>query len=98
MTVLNKPKQIYLFFLIAVLISACKHGKNDVDVSNIPVTVNIVRFDKDFDGTKTKPMAQQAAYLQQRYGTFYANFISMLLESAGTDTRDTAYFANVRKV
>ena len=98
MTVLNKAKQIYLFFLVAVVISACKHSKNDVDVSNIPVTVNIVRFDKDFDLMKTKPMAQTAAYLQQKYGPFYGNFISMLLESAGTDTKDTAYFANLRKV
>ena len=98
MTVLNKAKQIYLFFFIAALLSACKHGKNDVDVSNIPVTVNIVRFDKDFDGMKTKPMAQQAAYLQNKYGPFYGNFISMLLESAGTDVKDTAYFTKLRQV
>jgi len=98
MTVLNKTKQIYLFFLIAASLNACKHSKNDVDVSNIRVTVNIERFDKDFDGMKTKPMAQQAAYLQHKYGPFYANFISMLLESAGTDTKDTAYFARLRQV
>ena len=98
MTVLNKAKQIYLFLFIAALLSACKHGKNDVDVSNIPVTVNIQRFDKDFDGMKTKPMAQQAAWLQQKYGPFYANFISMLLEEAGTNIKDTAYFAKLRQV
>ena len=47
---------------------------------------------------KTKPMAQEAAYLQQKYGPFYDNFIAMLLETAGTNTKDTAYFARLREV
>jgi gliding motility-associated lipoprotein GldB len=98
MTVLNKTKQIYLFFFIAALLSACKHSKNDVDVSNIPVTVKIQRFDKDFEEMRTKPMAQQAAYLQHKYGAFYGNVISMMLEDAGTNIKDTAYFARLRQV
>jgi gliding motility-associated lipoprotein GldB len=95
---LNKTKQIYLFFLIAALLSACIHGKNKVDVSNIPVTVKIERFDKDFDLMKTRPMAQQAAYLKHKYGAFYHDFIALLLQDNTINTNDTAYFALLHRV
>jgi gliding motility-associated lipoprotein GldB len=94
---LNKTKQIYLFFLTGLLLSACSHKK--VDVSNIDVNVKIGRFDKDFDAMKTRPMAQQAAYLQNKYGAFYHDFIATLLQDNQINTTtDTAYFALIRKV
>jgi gliding motility-associated lipoprotein GldB len=96
MITLNKTKQIYLFFLISLLLSACGHKK--IDVSNIPVDVKIERFDKEFDLMETKPMAQQAAYLQKKYGIFYHDFIALLLQNQDISTRDTAYFASLRKV
>jgi len=97
MIVLNKSKQIYLFFLIALVLSACNHHKS-VDVSNIQVDVKIARFDKDFNAMQTKPMAQQAAYLEQKYGAFYHNFITILLQDDHISTKDTAYFAILRRV
>ena len=96
MTIRTNTKQIYLFFLISLFISACGHKK--VDVSNIAVDVKIERFDKEFDQMETKPMAQQAAYLQQKYGVFYGNFINLLLESEGTNVKDTSYFKLLRQV
>jgi gliding motility-associated lipoprotein GldB len=97
MTIPNKTKQIYLFFLISLLLTACKHN-NRVDVSNIHVDVKIERFDKEFYAMKTKPMAQQVAYLQKKYGPFYHNFIGVLLQDDDINTRDTAYFALLRRV
>jgi gliding motility-associated lipoprotein GldB len=97
MTGLNKTTQIYLFFLIAVLFSACVRNKK-VDVSNIQVNVKIERFDKEFEAMETKPMAQQAAYLQQKYGPFYHNVIGILLQDDDINTTDTAYFALLRRV
>ena len=96
MITLNKTKQIYLFFLISLLLSACVHKK--IDVSNIPVDVKIERFDKEFDAMETKPMAQQAAYLQKKYGIFYHDFIALLLQDPDISTRDTGYFKLLRKV
>lgn len=89
--------QIYLFFFITSLITACGRNKK-IDVSNIPVDVKIERFDKDFNQMQTKPMVQQAAYLQQKYGVFYRNFINLLLESEGTSVKDTGYFKLLRQV
>lgn len=92
----SNKNQIYLFFFICLLLNAC--GRHKVDVSNIPVDVKIERFDREFDAMKTKPMAQQATYLQHKYGAFYSNFISLLLESKGTNLQDTSYFNLVRQV
>jgi len=93
----NKTKQIYLFFLISLLLSACGRHKG-VDVSNIAVDVKIERFDKEFDAMKTKPMAQQASYLQKKYGPFYHYFIGVLLQDNDINTTDTAYFKLLRRV
>src|SRR5260221_6752739 len=94
---INKTKQIYLFISIILLFTSCGRNKK-VDVSNIPVNVKIERFDKEFYAMHTKPMAQQAAYLQKKYGVFYHNFIGLLLEDNDINTRDTAYFKLLRQV
>jgi len=93
----TKTKQIYLFFLISLLLGACGRSKK-VDVSNIAVDVKIERFDKEFDLMQTKPMAQQADYLKKKYGAFYHDFIGMLLQDGDINTNDTAYFKLLRRV
>src|ERR1035437_2355778 len=93
----SKTKQIYLFFLISLLLCACGRNKR-VDVSNIPVDVKIERFDKDFDVMETKPIAPQVAFLKKKYGAFYNDFIALLLQGDGTNAKDTAYFKVLRQV
>ncbi|HEY8783167.1 MAG TPA: gliding motility lipoprotein GldB [Mucilaginibacter sp.] len=97
MATLSKTTQIYLFFSISLLLTACGHHKK-VDVSNIPVNVKIERFDKEFDLMETKPMGPQAAYLKKKYGVFYRDFIALLLQDEDINTNDTAYFKLMRKV
>jgi gliding motility-associated lipoprotein GldB len=98
MTILysSKLKHFYALFLITVLLTACKNGKEKVDVSNIKLDVRIERFDHDFDRLGKQPMLQQATVLQQKYGSFYTDYIERIL-NAGTVT-DTTYFANLREV
>jgi len=91
----HKAKQIYLIFLTGVLFAACTRNKK-VDVSNIPIDVHIERFDRDFDAMRTKPMAPQAAYLQNKYGPFYNDFIDLMLQTK--NSKDSAYFATLRQV
>src|ERR1700744_838593 len=91
-----KTRQIYLFFLIALIFASCQGNKKKVDVSNIPVTVNIQRFDWDFDKLRTKPMVEQSLALNQHYGIFYRDFINTIIPA--TDIRDTAYFATLRQI
>jgi gliding motility-associated lipoprotein GldB len=90
-------KQIYLFFLTALLLTACGRNKK-VDVSNIPVNVAIGRFDKEFDAMRTKPMAPVAAYLQKKYGPFYRDFIALMLQDPSVNIQDTGYFKQLRQV
>ncbi|WP_228954225.1 gliding motility lipoprotein GldB [Mucilaginibacter sp. UR6-1] len=78
-----------------LLFCACGGSKN-VDVSNINLDVAINRFDHDFDAMGTKPMPQQAAYLQKKYGSFYQDYIERILQ-AGTIT-DTAYYGTLKQV
>ncbi|MEO8885779.1 MAG: gliding motility lipoprotein GldB [Mucilaginibacter sp.] len=91
----RKSKQIYLFIFIVLAITSCSRNKK-VDVSNIPVDVKIERFDYDFDALRTKPMAQQAVYLQNKYGIFYKDFIERVLGVGSA--ADTGYFATLRRV
>src|SRR4051812_12427370 len=91
----RKTKQIYLFIFIGLSLAACTNDKK-VDVSDIKLDVRIERFDQEFDAMRTKPMAQQAAYLQKKYGTFYQDFIERILNVGST--ADTAYFATLRQV
>ncbi len=97
MTVLNPKKQLYLFFLLIAVISACKSNKK-ADVSNIHVDVRIERFDQEFDELRIKPMATQVAYLQHKYGIFYNDFIGLMLQDRNINLRDTGYFKLLRQV
>ena len=97
MIILNKTKQIYLIFSISLIISACGHKKT-VDVSNIKLDAKIERFDKEFDDMRTKPMASQSAYLKKKYGIFYQDFMSLILQDPGINTNDTTYFKLLRQV
>jgi gliding motility-associated lipoprotein GldB len=92
-----KTKQIYSIFFIGLLLASCYRHKK-VDVSNINVNVTIERFDKEFDLMRSKPMAQQAYNLQQKYGAFYPDFLKLILQADNVNTNDTTYFANVRQV
>lgn len=92
----SKSILIYFLPLFFFLLTAC--GKKKVDVSNINVNVKIERFDKDFEGMQTRPMEQQAAYLQKKYGSFYHDFIGLLLQDNEINVTDTAYFKLLRQV
>ena len=96
MTLISKTTQIYLFFSIGLLLTSCGRHKK-VDVSNIAVDVKIERFDKEFDMMETKPMAPQSAYLKKKYGGFYHDFITVLLQDGGINTKDSAYFKILRR-
>lgn len=90
-----KAKQIYLFFFIGLILTACGRNKK-VDVSNINLDVTIERFDHDFDAMRTGRMNQQAIFLHNKYGAFYQDFIERVLQAGST--RDTAYFKTLHEV
>jgi len=91
----HKAKQIYLIFLTSLLLTACGRAKK-ADVSNIDVNVTIERFDHDLDAMRTKPMNAQVAYMKNKYGTFYTDYIERVIR-AGT-VRDTNYYKTLRDI
>jgi len=97
MTLLNLKKHSCLFFIATVLFSACGRSKK-VDVSNIQLDVKIERFDQEFDALHTKPMAAQSAYLNEKYGVFYHDYLGMLLQVHNVNPNDTSYFKLLRQV
>ncbi|WP_184550514.1 gliding motility lipoprotein GldB [Mucilaginibacter sp. FT3.2] len=90
-----KAKQIYLIFFIGLILASCGRNKK-IDVSNINLEVKIERFDQDFDAMRTRPMAQQAIHLHNKYRVFYQDFIERILPVG--NIKDTAYFKALRNV
>lgn len=86
--------QIYLFFLIALLVS-CKNKKR-ADVSNIKLDIQIERFDQDFGKLAPGNFGRQIPALQKRYGSFYKDYVEGML-NAGSTT-DTSYYQNLRTI
>ncbi len=93
----NKTIQIYSFFFIALLFTACGRSKK-VDVSNIDVNIKVERFDREFDAMRTIPMSKQVPYLENKYGVFYKDFINLILQEENVNLGDTAYYKTVRDV
>jgi gliding motility-associated lipoprotein GldB len=91
----HKIKQIYLIFIVSLLLTACGRSKK-VDVSNIAIDVKIERFDHDFDNLRTKPMALQSVLLQKKYGPFYSDYVEQILQAGSI--ADTTYYGTLRQV
>lgn len=89
---LKDNPQIYLFFLIALFVFACKN-KKDVDVSNIKLDVNIERFDKEMSALTLQNFENKLPLLEKKYSVFYADFMEGML-SVGS-TRDKRYYQNM---
>ena len=87
--------QIYSFFLIALLLSACSNQKK-VDVSNIDISINIERFDKEMDRLTPENLPIEAPKLKREFGYFYEDYMSGMLGVGGT--ADTSYYNNLRMV
>ncbi len=71
--------QIYVFFLIIVLIS-CR-GERPVDVSHIDVQVTIERFDRALDSLHGDNILQKNREWLNHYAYFYADYMQYMLEA-----------------
>jgi gliding motility-associated lipoprotein GldB len=87
--------QIYLFFSITLVLASCSDRKR-VDVSDVDVKLNLMRFDKEMDALTPANLTGKTAELQQKYGFFYADYMEHMLGVGST--RDTAYLAHLRGV
>jgi gliding motility-associated lipoprotein GldB len=87
--------QIYLIFLICLIVSACQN-KQGPDVSNIKVNMAIERFDKELLTLTPGQVTKQAPRLKQKYGHFYADYMENMLGVGPVS--DTSYYGQLRTV
>src|ERR1700712_1937012 len=81
-----------LLFLLFIM--ACKTGKKAPDVSNIPVTVHIERFDQALFAIDTNHIQQALLDLAKQYPYFINDFaVNILGTSPLSDTSAQAFFA-----
>jgi gliding motility-associated lipoprotein GldB len=73
--------------LLLVVFSACSSRKKAPDVSHIPVTVSIARFDEDLVKTDTNQVAPALQQLYNRYPLFLPAYVKHIMEfGAFTDS------------
>jgi hypothetical protein len=85
-------KNIALLFFLFIM--GCKTGKKTPDVSNIPITVHIERFDQAFFEMDTNQVRQGLLTLAGQYPYFINDFaVNILGTSPLSDTSEQAFFA-----
>jgi hypothetical protein len=72
-------KKTVLALFLSVLLFACKNKKGIPDVSDIKVDLSILRFDQDFFSIDTNQIASDLQKLQQKYPSFYGDFMGQIL-------------------
>lgn len=77
-------QKLLLAGVLSVLLTCCKN-KSIPDVSRIPVTLTLVRFEKDFFSLDTTQLAPSLQALQKRHPWFYGDFLQHIL-GLGADT------------
>lgn len=76
----NKSSRSYLLTLLCLMaLAACKPGKKAPDVSHIPVTVNIARFDKALFGIDTLQTAEGLKKLYAAYPAFLPAWLEHIM-------------------
>lgn len=72
-------KNIFFAFLIFLSVYSCGNKKNIPNVSNIQVTLNLQRFDKDFFALDTNNIAASLDALEKKYPSFTSDFLYNIL-------------------
>ena len=72
-------KIIFIFFATAFI--ACNHKKNIPDVSNIPMQLNLQRFERDFFKLDTNNIVASLDTLQKKYPSFLNDYLYNILGS-----------------
>lgn len=103
----NSAMRSFILLIGAVLtliFNACSPSDKGPDVSNIPVTVTINRFDQAFFALDTTQPAKSLAQLQSRYPGFYADYMNYIIGVNGnpadtsTLTATTSFISAYRSI
>jgi gliding motility-associated lipoprotein GldB len=85
--------QIYLFFLICLLMLSCNNKKTP-DISKINLNTKIERFDKDFGTLNPNDISKKAPNLREKYTWFYDDYMEKIILVGAAS--DTGHYSNIR--
>jgi hypothetical protein len=85
-----------LFILLSALLLSCNPNRFDIDTSNISVApVSFNRLEQDLFTMDTSKIMEETQLLQQKYGRFYATFITGIVNNGGM--KDSAYPYRIKR-
>jgi predicted small secreted protein len=79
-------KKTALFLLLSITLLACNNKKGIPDVSSIPVSVKLERFEKDFFNIDSTAIPNSLRQLKAKYPGFYPDYMQGILGVSGADT------------
>ncbi|MCX8019365.1 MAG: hypothetical protein N2747_02590 [Chitinophagaceae bacterium] len=92
-------KLISLFYLVLYIVSlsfpSCKSRKDVPDVSNIKISVRLIRFDKSFFSLDTQNLRTSLISLRSAHPEFYDDYMKNILGVTGS-TEDSATLQTVK--
>lgn len=94
-TVLMRPKQIYLFFLICLIFLSC-NDKKAPDISNIKLNMKIERFDQELGSIKTDEISEKVPALRKKFSWFFDDYMEKIINAG--QVNDTVYYTNLRSI
>ncbi len=81
--------KIFSLALIFLIVSSCKKGKYDIDVSNIDVNIKIKRFEKDLFKIDPSQIENNIPMLENKYNSFFQIFNYRIIKIG--NSRSTEY-------
>lgn len=79
-------KKYFCAFFLTIAFFSCKKGKKIPDVSNITVNITVQRFEEDFFRLDTNHLKESLHQLDQKYPTFFGDYMNNILGLPNNDT------------
>jgi hypothetical protein len=82
--------------LIVIFLTNCKHGRSDLDTSNVAIKpIEFKRLDKDVFSLTPENSQSKISELKAKYNSFYTRYVSSILNNGGTS--DSLYSQTLLK-
>lgn len=83
-------KGVWTYFVFALLFVACNNNKWKIDVSNISLETDIVRFDREIFELNHDSLAMEVPRLKDEYGTYFKLYNHGVINIGVSDAFDYA--------
>lgn len=84
-------KELFCCVFFALLLTACGKDSSNLDVSDIPVEVNMRRFERELFALDTNNMVTGLKQLKAKYPAFSRVFLYDILKAGAEEMGEAAY-------